>query len=78
MNSYSSFDVKFITLDIGNICNGLLLGNATIARWLSCCKKASRKSWSTDFSLGGDKPYEHNQRPKSVVPFVLAFLYFGG
>ena len=43
---------------IGNICNGRLLGNASIARGLTCCKKlarheASRKSWSTKFPLGG-------------------------
>ena len=50
---------------IGNICIGLLLGNASIARGLTCCKKlsryeASRKSWSTKFPLGGGgggKPY---------------------
>ena len=44
---------------IGNICNGLLLGNASIARGLTCCKKlarheASRKPWSTKFPLGGE------------------------
>ena len=49
MNSYlSSFDVKFITLDI---CNGLLLGKATLVRVLTCWKIllrqwALRKSWS--------------------------------
>ena len=47
-----------LCLWIGNICNGLLLGNASIARGLTCCKKlarheASRKSWSTKFPLGG-------------------------
>ena len=41
---------------MGNICNGLLLGNASIARGLTCCKnlarhEASRKSWSTKFPL---------------------------
>ena len=52
-----------LCLWIGNICNGLLLGNASIARGLTCCKKlarheASRKSWSTKFPLGGGgKPY---------------------
>ena len=62
-----------LCLWIGNICNGLLLGNASIARGLTCCKKlarheASRKSWSTKFPPGGsgggaggmgagDKPY---------------------
>ena len=53
-----------LCLWIGNICNGLLLGNASIARGLTCCKKlerheASRKSWSTKFALGGGggKPY---------------------
>ena len=48
-----------LCLWIGNICNGLLLGNASIARGLTCCKKlarheASRKSWSTKFPLGGE------------------------
>ena len=52
-----------LCLWIGNICNGPLLGNASIARGLTCCKKlarheASRKSWSTKFPLGGGgKPY---------------------
>ena len=52
-----------LCLWIGNICNGLLLGNASITRGLTCCKKlarheASRKSWSTKFPLGGGgKPY---------------------
>ena len=56
MNSnFCSFNVKFMS----NICNGLLLGNASIARRLTCCKKlarheASRKSWSTKFPLGGE------------------------
>ena len=41
-----------LCLWIGNICTGLLLGNASIARGLTCCKKlarhvASRKSWSS-------------------------------
>ena len=48
---------------IGNICNGLVLGNASIGRRLTCCKKlarheTSRKLWSTKFPLGGGgKPY---------------------
>ena len=52
-----------LCLWIGNICNGMLLGNASIARGLTCCKKlarheASRKSLSTKFPLGGGgKPY---------------------
>ena len=52
-----------LCLWIGNISNGRLLGNASIARGLTCCKKlarheASRKSWSTKFPLGGGgKPY---------------------
>ena len=51
-----------LLLWIGNICNGLLLGNATLARGLTFCKKlpknyASRKLWSTIFPLGGGKPY---------------------
>ena len=29
-----------ISLWIGNICNGLLLGNASIARGLTCCKNS--------------------------------------
>ena len=48
-----------LCLWIGNISNGLLLGNASIARGLTCCKKlarheASRKLWSTKFPLGGE------------------------
>ena len=47
-----------LCLWIGNICNGLLFGNASIARGLTCCKKlarheALRKSWSTKFPLWG-------------------------
>ena len=29
-----------LCLWIGNICNGFLLGNATIARGLTCCKNS--------------------------------------
>ena len=59
MNSnFCSFNVNLCLL-IGNICNGLLLGNTSIARGLTCCKKiarleTSRKSWSTKFPLGGE------------------------
>ena len=63
MNSnFCSFNFNLCAL-IGNICNGLLLGNASIARGLTHGKKlarheASRKSWSTKFPLGeGGKPY---------------------
>ena len=55
-----------LLLWIPNICNGLLLGNATLVRVLTCCKIharqwAFRKSWSTKFPLGmgvgGGKPH---------------------
>ena len=68
-----------LCLWIGNICNGLLLGNASIARGLTCCKKlarheASRKSWSTKFPLGGGKPYLASGL--LLLLFVLSFVGF--
>ena len=65
-----------LCLWIGNICNGMLLGNASIARGLTCCKKlarheASRKSLSTKFPLGGEVnhiwPLAYIQNLNSVV-----------
>ena len=48
-----------LLLLIGNICNGLLLGNATLVRVLTCCKIlvrqwALRKAWSPKFPLVGE------------------------
>ena len=52
-----------LCLWIGNICNGLLLGNASIARGLTCCKN-TRKTWGFKKIMvykippgGGGKPY---------------------
>ena len=64
----------------GNICNGLLLGNASIARGLTCCKKlarheASRKSWSTKFPLGGEV---NHIWPLAYGENALADLSFAG
>ena len=42
-----------LCLWIGNICNGMLLGNASIARGLAR-HEASRKSLSTKFPLRGE------------------------
>ena len=76
-----------LCLWIGNICNGMLLGNASIARGLTCCKKlarheASRKSLSTKFPLGGGKPYLASglltmcaERPNDWDKYLPALLF---
>ena len=40
-----------LCLWIGNICNGLLLGNASIARGLTCCKNSQDMRLQENHSL---------------------------